>query len=185
MKLVASLGTLLVALSLAACGGAGGDTTTYTYPSESMEPTISYQEEISVDLSAYEGAAPALGDVVAFHPPAGADAVVGGECKVKHPPTQVCPMPTEELSSQTFIKRIVALPGDELSIREGLPIVNGERVLADVIQPCSAEDLCNLPKPITIPPGHYFVMGDNSGSSSDSRWWGAVPEAGIIGKLEE
>lgn len=185
MKLLGSLGTLLVALAFAACGADGGDTTTYTYPSESMEPAISYQEEISVDLDAYEGAEPALGDVVAFHPPAGADAVLGGECKVKHPPTQACPAPTEQLSSQTFLKRIVAVPGDELSIRDGLPIVNGEAVLADVIQRCSAEELCNMPKPITIPPGHYFVMGDNSGSSSDSRWWGAVPRAGIIGRLEE
>lgn len=185
MKLVGSLGALLVALSLAACGGAdGGNTTTYTYPSESMEPSISYAEEIDVDLDAYDRAEPALGDVVAFHPPVGTEAL-DNECKVEHPPTQACPLPTEKLSSRTFLKRIVALPGDELSIRDGLPIVNGAAVLAEVIQRCSAEDLCQMPKPITIPPGHYFVMGDNSGSSSDSRWWGAVPRAGIIGKLEE
>ncbi|HVQ57967.1 MAG TPA: signal peptidase I [Solirubrobacterales bacterium] len=153
MKLVGSLGSLLVALSLAACGADGGDTTTYTYPSESMEPSISY--------------------------------LLGDECKVAHPFTEPCPQPTAELSSQTFLKRIVALPGEELSIRDGLPIVNGKAVLADVIQRCSAVDLCKMPEPITIPPGHYFVMGDNSGSSSDSRWWGAVPRAGIIGKLEE
>jgi len=41
-----------------------------------------------------------------------------------------------------------------------------------------------MPKPITIPSGHYFVMGDNSGASSDSRWWGPVPRAGILGRVE-
>lgn len=174
---------MFVALSLAACGADGGNTTTYTYPSESMEPSISYEEEISVDLDAYDRADPARGDVVAFHPPAGADA--GDECEVAHPLRQPCPEPTAGLSTQTFLKRIVALPGEKFSVREGLPVVNGQAVLVDVIQRCSADYLCNMPKPITIPPGHYFVMGDNSGSSSDSRWWGAVPRAGIIGKLEE
>ena len=56
-----------------------------------------------------------------------------------------------------------------------------------MIQKCSAgdpEELCKLPKPIAIPPGHYFVMGDHSGASEDSRFWGTIPRAAIFGELE-
>ncbi len=48
--------------------------------------------------------------------------------------------------------------------------------------PAAAADACNLPKPITIPPDHYFMMGDNRGASDDSRFWGPVPRDWIIGK---
>jgi signal peptidase I len=41
---------------------------------------------------------------------------------------------------------------------------------------------CNLPKPIKIPPGYYFMMGDNRGESDDSRFWGPIPRGWIIGK---
>jgi signal peptidase I len=68
-----------------------------------------------------------------------------------------------------------------------LPIVNGKAVLTHVIQKCSARDpdeLCTLPKPITIPPGHYFVMGDRSAASEDSRFWGPIPRAAIFGQVQ-
>ncbi len=45
-----------------------------------------------------------------------------------------------------------------------------------------ADGNCNFPKPITIPPDHYFMMGDNRGASDDSRFWGPVPREWIIGK---
>jgi signal peptidase I len=151
-----------------------------------MEPAIAYHEQVIVDLDAYKHAAPAVGDIVAFHPSPGANV---GECGVHHPASQACLKPTSGLvSSEVFMKRIVAEPGDELSIRDGLPIVNGKAVLTDVIQKCSAgdpEELCKLPKPITIPPGHYFVMGDRSAASEDSRFWGPISRAAVFGKLED
>jgi signal peptidase I len=109
------------------------------------------------------------------------------KCGVPHSASESCPEPTQGLSRQTFVKRIVATPGDQLSIRDGLPIVNGKPYLAQTIRKCSkrdAQELCELPKPITIPPGHYFVIGDHSGGSFDSRLWGPIPQKAILGRVE-
>ena len=178
MRLAGGLAVIFVVLSLAACGG---DSQTYEVPSKSMEPTISAGEQVTVDLGAYDDAAPAVGDIVALHPPAGMGRPI--ECGVQHPLTQACPKPTRGLSSETFIKRIVAGPGDELSIHNGQPVLNGKPALGDEIQTCR-ESACNLPKPITIPAGEYFVLGDNPPASNDSRYWGPVPRAGILGEME-
>jgi signal peptidase I len=62
-------------------------------------------------------------------------------------------------------------------------VVDGSMALADVVQPCRHSVFCNMDRTITIPPDHYFVMGDNSGASSDSRFWGPIPARAIIGKV--
>ncbi len=149
-------------------------------PSESMEPAFSAGEVVTVDLDAYDSATPAIGDAVVFHPPRGVETE---KCGVPAQPKKPCRMPTPKLSSQVFLKRVVATPGDRLSIRQGRPVVNGSIALADVIQPCRHFGACNMKRTITIPPNHYFVMGDNSGASSDSRFWGPVPARAIIGKV--
>ena len=48
--------------------------------------------------------------------------------------------------------------------------------------PEKADGNCNFPEPFTVPPDHYFMMGDNRGSSDDSRYWGPVPREWIIGE---
>jgi signal peptidase I len=143
-----------------------------------MEPTLDVGQRVLVNRVLYHFTDPSIGDVVVFHPPAGADH--GEQCGVAREPGQPCREPTDDQSEQNFIKRIVAGPGDTLSIRNGHPVVNGE-IDADepFINPCSG---CDLPKKITIPPDHYFMMGDNRGSSQDSRFWGPVPRDWIIGK---
>ncbi len=149
-------------------------------PSESMEPAFSAGEVVTVDLDAYDSASPAIGDAVVFHPPRGMETE---QCGVPRQPKQPCRVPTPKLSPQMFLKRIVATPGDRLSIRQGQPVVNGSIVLADVIQACRHFGPCNMKRAIKIPADHYFVLGDNSGASSDSRFWGPVPARAIIGKV--
>ena len=153
----------------------------YQIPSGSMEPTLDIGQRVLVNRFLYHFTDPSPGDIVVFHPPAGADS--GTECGVPHSPRQACPMPTPAESSQNFIKRIVAGPGDTLSVRDGHPVVNGvEKLDEPYTNPCGRGAACNLPKPITIPPGYYFMMGDNRGASDDSRFWGPIPRKWIIGE---
>lgn len=146
-----------------------------------MEPTLDVGQRVLVNRFLYHFTDPSIGDIVVFHPPAGADR--GTECGVAQDPREACPKPTAAESSQNFIKRIVAGPGDTLAVRNGHPVVNGvEKSDEPYTLPCGSASACNLPKPITIPPDHYFMMGDNRGASDDSRFWGPVPRDWIIGK---
>ena len=76
----------------------------------------------------------------------------------------------------------MAGPGDKLRIEGGKVIRNGKPVEEPYAQPCEDSEGCDFPTEITIPAGHYFMMGDNRGSSDDSRFWGPVPEKWIIGQ---
>jgi signal peptidase I len=146
-----------------------------------MEPTLDIGQRVLVNRFLYHFTDPKIGDIVVFHPPAGADQ--GGVCGVAHGKQEACPEPTPEKSDENFIKRIVAGPGDTLAVRNGHPVVNGVVKLDEpYIRPCGDSRVCNLPKPIRIPPDHYFMMGDNRGESDDSRFWGPEPRGWIIGK---
>jgi signal peptidase I len=170
---------LLAAVALAFPAFAAGNTRTFTVPSESMAPAFSAGDRVVVDLDAYDAASPAIGDAIVFHPPKGA---VRGRCGARQRRGEPCRAPTPRLSSQLFLKRVVATPGDRLSIRDGRPVVNGSVVLADLVQRCRY-DVCDMRRAITIPADHYFVLGDNSAESADSRFWGPVPSRAILGKV--
>jgi signal peptidase I len=154
----------------------------YQIPSESMRPTLEVGERVLVNRFSHRlGGDPQIGDVVVFHPPRGA--VGGGECGVEPAPGQACAQPVGEMADENFIKRGVAGPGDRLRIENGVPIVNGEPIERDwEIRPCRGLGACDFETEITIPPEHYFMMGDNRGSSEDSRYWGPVPRDWIIGE---
>ncbi|MDQ3759017.1 MAG: signal peptidase I [Actinomycetota bacterium] len=151
----------------------------FQIPSEAMEPTFSPGDRILVNRLSGD---PSIGDVVVIHPPDGADPG-GMACGVERKPTQLCPEGTDEPSDQKFIKRIVAGPEDELYIKDGHPVVNGEMADEDFIRECRGGSSCNFPDPITVPADHYFMLGDNRGASDDSRFWGPVPEDWIVGKV--
>jgi signal peptidase I len=150
----------------------------YRIPSESMEPTLDVGQRVLVSRVNYKVSDPDRGDVVVFHPPQGAES---NTCGAEHGDNQLCSRPTGEKDDVNFIKRIVAVPGDSLAVRDGRAIVNGRLQKEDYARPC-APGTCNFPEPVKIPPGHFFMMGDNRGASDDSRFWGPVPEEWIIGQ---
>jgi signal peptidase I len=154
----------------------------YQIPSSSMKPTLDVNQRVLVNRLVYHFREPKVGDIVVFHPPAGAEQ--GKQCGVPHfdSARQACSEPTEERSDTNFIKRIVAGPGDRLRIHDGHPVVNGVEAEEDFTCGTGAAGRCNLPDEITIPPDHYFMMGDNRGHSDDSRFWGPVPRDWIIGQ---
>jgi len=151
----------------------------YRIPSESMVPTLAVGQRVLVNRIGTHFGDPAIGDVTVFHPPTGAESET--QCGARHEPRQPCPKPTARKADVNFIKRIVAGPGDTLSIVDGHAVLNGKRQKEPFIQPCSGGEECDFPTPITIPPDHYFMMGDNRGASDDSRFWGPVPRKWIIG----
>jgi len=155
----------------------------YRIPSGSMEPTLQVGQRVLVNRIGMDFSEPHVGEIAVFHPPADAEQQVCG----KPTPHAVrvggaaCAEPDPEKSGVNFIKRIVAGPGDVISIVEGHVIRNGVREQDSYIKPCGASSECNFPTPIRIPPGHWFMMGDNRGESDDSRFWGPVPTGWIIG----
>jgi signal peptidase I len=153
----------------------------YRIPSPSMVPTLDVGQRV---LANRLDTHPNLGDIVVFHPPHGADPVYTPFCGNPAQGTnhrQACDQPSKAESAQTFIKRVVGLPGDHIQIVQGHVIRNGKREKDSYINQCGSADSCNFPQAITIPPGDYFMMGDNRGLSDDSRFWGPVPQPWIIG----
>ena len=124
----------------------------------SMEPSLHDRELILVDKWTYLFHAPARGDVVVFVAP-------------PHP-------------DQDYIKRIIAIPGDTLTIRDTTVIVDGvtlNEIYVDSHRQGNVYTNKNISN-MVIPPNEYFVLGDNRIGSSDSRDWGLLPRSNIIGR---
>jgi signal peptidase I len=120
----------------------------------SMQPELRDQDRLFINKFAYHFESISRGDVVVFHYP-------------RDP-------------SKSYIKRIIALPGDTLSVDEGHVYVNGRRI-AESYVPRRYQDARSVPETV-IPPGDYFVMGDHRSISSDSRDFGPVNRDLIYGK---
>ncbi|HUV31774.1 MAG TPA: signal peptidase I [Acidobacteriota bacterium] len=136
----------------------------YRVNSASMEDALQVGDYIFVNKLAYQyGSGPKVGDIIVF----------------KYPNNP----------NKDFIKRIVAMPGRTVEIADKVLYVDGEIA---AIPPLSKHiDRRIIPGdlsfrdnfgPYTVPPGHYFVVGDNRDDSRDSRFWGGVPEENIKGK---
>jgi len=79
--------------------------------------------------------------------------------------------------SKSFVKRVVALPGDTVEIRDQQTIVDGKVVKEPYLR--SPEN--GFYQRTVVPPGEFFVLGDNRNNSSDSRAWGMLPQKDVIG----
>ncbi|WP_242527176.1 signal peptidase I [Ktedonosporobacter rubrisoli] len=123
----------------------------------SMEPTLHDQEYILVNKAAYLLQQPARGDIIVFEYPLN--------------------------PQQYFIKRIIAIPGDVVSVIGTTVIVNGVTLHEPYINPDDPYNPYQSFKQRIIEPDEYFVLGDNRANSSDSRAWGYVPFQNIIGKV--
>jgi signal peptidase I len=167
---------LLLLVSIARCDGFLGDVALtrrnpavkqYRVPTDAMEPTIPRQSVVNVDESAFATTRPDRGDVVAYRLPA---------------------------ADTLLVKRVVALPGDVVQVVGKELRVNGRAVSEPYVVhedprvyagPHLAEPFRSRDNfgPITVPPDHYFLLGDNRDNSNDSRYHGPVPRQLISGKL--
>lgn len=156
----------------------------YEIPSASMLPTLRINQRILVDRIGTHFASPHIGDIYVFHPPASETCAdpSEGENNTGQDGQAACDVTQTHESSQTYVKRVVGLPGDRLSIRNGHVIRNGVPEKDSYTIPCNGGGECNFPQTITVPKGDYYMMGDNRPDSLDSRFWGPVPKAWMIGK---
>jgi len=152
----------------------------FRIPTESMVPTLSVGQRVLVDRISLRFSDPDVGSVVVFKPPRGADEDVCGVQPV--PGDTACSRPTPDRSDTNFIKRVVGVGGDRIAIRRGRVYRNGKLQKEPFIRPDEGCEICNLPREVTVPKGHFFMMGDNRGQSDDSRRWGPVPKKWLIGK---
>ncbi|MBA2285102.1 MAG: signal peptidase I [Ktedonobacteraceae bacterium] len=122
----------------------------------SMEPNLHDKELILVDKWSY-----------LFHPPARGDVVV-----FIAPPNH----------AQDYVKRVIGLPGDVISIHGTTVVVDGVTLKETYVEPARQGNPYASFSNHVVPPNDYFVLGDNRGGSSDSREWGFVPRQNIIGR---
>ncbi len=122
----------------------------------SMEPTLHNKELILVDKWTYMLHKPARGDVIIFHAP---------------------PQPGVD-----YVKRVVGLPGDRISVNGTVVSVNGATLNETYVDPARQGNPFASFSNKLIPPNSLFVLGDNRNGSSDSRDWGFVPEGNIVGR---
>ena len=143
----------------------------FKIPSGSMIPTLSIGDHILVNKFLY-------GIKLPF-----TDAIIVPVSSPRHGDIIVFKYPEDE--SKDFIKRVVGTPGDVIEVRNKEVYVNGARVDDPRVQHTDREIQPNKRDhfgPVTVPPGSYFVMGDNRDQSLDSRFWGFVKENKIRGK---
>jgi signal peptidase I len=148
-------------------------------PSRSMEPTIQVNDRVIVNKLSYRVGEPERGDVVVFLNPNLTD-----EELQETIPEAVIRSILEAVGIRTrgeddLIKRVVAVGGDTVAIRDGRLEINGEAPEEPYL--ASGEDMADF-GPETVPEGHVFVMGDNRNASHDSRYFGPVPVDEIIGE---
>lgn len=133
----------------------------YKIPTGSMIPTLMIGDRIFVDKVSYRFREPVRGEIIVFK------------------------YPLDE--KKDFVKRLVGLPGEELQIKDGKIVINGETADDHALDQNYYYNVMNSQygepnQVIKVPDDSYFVLGDNSAHSSDSRSWGFVPKDNLVGR---
>jgi signal peptidase I len=145
----------------------------FRIPSSSMEPTLhcakpgdwclgSVDDRVIANRLAYVFGAPKRGQLVVFKAPPAAAKCCGGD------------------GGTTFVKRLIGLPGEQVSERSGRIFIDGKPLEEPYIDP-SLRDLES--GTWHVPAGHYFFLGDDRSHSCDSRTWGSVARSSLIGPV--
>ncbi len=118
----------------------------------SMEPRVHAGELVLINTLAYRLGTIRRGDVVAF----------------RH----------DDPTTQTYIKRIVGLPGERVEVRDGIVSIGGRPLAEPYVRFRDRRSAAT----VVVPPHAYYVLGDNRADSDDSRNWGVLPESDVVGK---
>jgi signal peptidase I len=149
----------------------------YRIPSSSMEPTLHcakpavgcearFSDRVLANRFLYRLRDPRRGEIIVFKTPPAAQVKCG--------------------AGGTFVKRLIGLPGDVVELRlrkgDGYVYINGRPLREPYIETARRGAVQSF-GPFRVKPGNYFMMGDNRSQSCDSRLWGTVPRANLIGKV--
>jgi signal peptidase I len=145
----------------------------YRIPSSSMEPTLHcarpgsgcearFSDRVLANRFIYHFRKPHRGDIIVFKTPPQA--------------VQRCG------AGGTFVKRLVGLPGETWEERNGFVYIDGKKLIEPYVKADRRDTATSYPAR-KIPPGTYFMMGDNRTQSCDSREWGPVPRRNLIGEV--
>jgi signal peptidase I len=156
--------TILVAVLLA------GFVRTFVFqpfwiPSSSMVPTLAVYDRVLVQKAFFSWRDVREGEIVVF----------------SHPPLDNCPGPQEG----DLVKRVIALPGQTIYSSGNSIYVNG-RLLAEPYLPHYdplGPPIASRQHPYRVPPGEFYMLGDNRADSCDSRYWGPIKGSSIVGKV--
>lgn len=150
-------------------------------PSGSMLPQLQLYDRVVVSKLAYRLHDPHRGDIVVFDAP---NSRVGRQSPDRGPVGNVLHYVGERVgivqpSTDEFIKRVIALPGESVEGRDGRILVNGRQLTEPYLLPGTATSTFG---PITVPKGMLWVMGDNRGNSADSRVFGPIKQDTVVGR---
>ena len=145
----------------------------YRIPSSSMEPTLHcalpalgctaprFSDRVLANRLVLRFREPKRGDVLVFETPPRAKARCG--------------------AGGTFVKRLVVLPGETWRVLDGVVYIDGKRLVEPYVE--ASRRSVDTREAATVPPGQYVMLGDNRAQSCDSREWGPVARANLIGKV--
>jgi signal peptidase I len=134
-------------------------------PSSSMVPTLGVNDRVLVQKAFFSWHDVREGDIVVF----------------SHPPLDQCGGPQEG----DLVKRVIALPGQTIYSSGNSIYVNG-RLLAEPYLPHYdplGPPIASSQHPYRVPPGEFYLLGDNRSDSCDSRYWGPIKGSSIVGKV--